>query len=298
MMKKRIVSILVFFSIIFALITSVMAIDAGTVQQLTAANNETKTDGDKTVTLTYTSAQLNDLTWYDKDDPTGSPDVTRPASGWWIGYKVTLPSGVTASEVTVERDIGGNKATGGFNPDVPGGNACSYWIGITENTIEGKTEEFTHATIVYKKDNEVFLTVVIKIDPSGVELKKDERMVTVDVDGVKFTLLKDKTLQEGLSASDLESLQSMIGDGTLVDRVTDEEVILSETVIDDDRELTVKAPVVPTPEPTPEVTPEPIPEEVKDTTPKTGTSIDLEKSIALGMLLSIVGLVVMKKYSK
>ena len=310
-MKKKIFSILA-LTIVFAMaitmlntVSAALATEAGKVEDITSASAKDETD--KTVTLTYTEEELNDLKWYDKDDPTGKAGLERPASGWWIGVKVTAPDSVNQENVAQAKYKYSNSSFKSFKNALDDAEAvsnlcCTHWLGIDNNDIEnhkGETE-FTLETITYDWDGDETpdLTVIIKVKPENVVLTEnptgsESRMVTVDVDGTKFTLKKGSTLNEGLSASDLAKLNAMIPEnGILVDEETGGAVDL-DVVIDSDKNYTIKVIETPAPEtPAPEATADEL-----DNTPKTGV-VDTTLAVTIIASISLAGIVAIKKYSK
>ena len=178
-----------------------------------------KDEDKKEVTITLTSEEINNLVWYEKDAPTYDDDVERPGNGWWIGFKLKLPSSVTPDEVTSDiTNIYGASDTKKFNPDNDTEDVCSYWTGIDENKLSGKTEVFTLATYKFHWDNQKTddLIVKINVNPENVKLTKDpSKMVTVKINDTIFTILKDKNLTTdeengGLTILEAEKLEKLM----------------------------------------------------------------------------------------
>ena len=184
-----------------------------------SGGNISKDEAKKEVTITLTSEEINKLTWYEKDAPTYDEDVTRPGNGWWIGFRLTLPSNVTPSEVTRDvTNVYGASDSKPFNADDNTTDVCSYWAGIDENKLEGKTSEFTLATYKFHWDSKKTddLTVIIRVNPESVKLTKDpSKMVTVKINDTAFTLLKDKNLtadadKGGLTEEEVKKLNKLM----------------------------------------------------------------------------------------
>lgn len=278
----------------------------------------TKNDDQKQVTITFTAEEINDLKWYSKDEPTYQEGVTRPGNGWWLGFKLTLPESVTPSKVTRDfTNVFGATDSKAFNADDEAENVCSYWLGIDENRLNGKTEEFTLGTYKFHWDNKetVDLTVIIKVDPEGVKLTKDpDKMVTVKVGDTIFTIEKGKNLttdkdKGGLTEQEAEKLNNLLKpkEGYVYVGLFDvkaQKVFELKQAVTEDLELEVRfakensgdvnqnTPPTDTPAETPTEQPT-----KKDTTPKTG-SINFELIFSGMAMISLVTAVIIKKYSK
>ena len=253
----------VLFIFIFSITNPVNAetveIDAGTDQDKVKIETLTdgaisKNDDTKEVTIKLTAEELNKLVWYEKDAPTYDEDVERPGNGWWIGFRLTLPESVEPSKVTSDiTNVFGASSSTQFNADDGKTNVCSYWLGIDENKLEGKTSEFVLATYKFHWDEQKTddLTLIVRVNPQGVKLTKDpDKMVTVKVNDTFFTLLKGKALTDdeetgGLTASEVEKLQKIMTPGEgyklvgIFDKATDKEFDLKDP-ISTDMELEVR----------------------------------------------------------
>lgn len=299
--------------------------------ELLSGGTISKDDDKKEVTITLTSEEINKLTWYEKDAPTYDDDVTRPGNGWWIGFRLTLPSSVTPSKVTRDvTNVYGASDSKPFNADNGKTDVCSYWLGIDENKLEGKTSEFTLGTYKFHWDEKKTddLTVTIRVKPEGVKLTKDpSKMVTVKINDTMFTMSKGKNLTSdetngGLTEQEVEKLNKLMEPEEgykflgLYVKGTDNKFDI-ETVINDDMELETKFEEIkenikpevkpsdtakdePTETPVSEQKPEQPKEEqpnqqpVKDTTPKTGL-INFELFATVAAVLSLTGIVFFKK---
>ena len=274
----------------------------------------TKDDDKKEVTMTLTAEEINKLTWYEKDAPTYDEDVTRPGNGWWIGFRLTLPSDVTPSEVTRDvTNVYGASDSKPFNADDNTTDICSYWMGIDEEKLEGKTAEFTLATYKFhwNRNKTDDLTVIIRVKPEGVKLTKDpSKVVTVKVNDTIFTMLKGKTLTSnkengGLTEQEVEKLNKLMEpeDGYkfagLYYKGTENKFDF-ETVINEDINLETRFEKISKEPVKDEPVQQPIPEQpkeekpVKDPTPKTGAE-NLELFATISAVLALTGIAIFKK---
>ncbi len=286
-------------------------VDSAKIETLTGGTI-TKDDNKKEVTMTLDAEEINKLIWYAKDDPTYDEDATRPGNGWWIGFRLTLPESVTPSKVTRDvTNVFGESDSKPFNSDNGKPNVCSYWLGIDENRLEGRTSEFVLGTYKFHWDDKdkVDLTVIIKVNPEGVKLTKDpDKLATVKINETFFTLQKGKTLTQdeengGLTEQEVEKLNKLMTPEEgykflgLYDKVTGEKFELT-TPVTGDLTLETRFEKVETPKEESKQEPEAQkPEEPKkegpkkDETPKTGVNPELIVLIFTGLsLIGIVGL--------
>ena len=309
-MKKKVLMVALFalvccvaftFANTVSAASSVVVENAGTVADITTSNGITQAEGN-VVTITYTKTELENLKWSPAD-----PEIGRNMNGWWIGFKVTAPDESYYSKESAKYtcpNTDGTTSTKNFKDvlDVADGNYCSYWMFVDQNELDEKGPEFILATYVFdwKGDSSNKLTVIIKIkDASGTQLKENNgsgssQMVTVTIDGVKFTMKKGETLDSLTSKYELALLDSLkkgaadeefVGffkeDGNEV-KVTDK--------IENDLELKARFKKIEK-----ATTTETKKEDKKDTTPKTG-SIDMVMYIAIAVAVAaLAGTVITKK---
>lgn len=327
-------------SIAYPVSAETVEIDAGTSQDKVQIETLTggaisKDDNKKEVTIKLTAQEINKLVWYEKDAPTYDDDVERPGNGWWIGFKLTLPTSVDPSKVTRDlTNVFGATSTAPFNADNDQPRVCSYWLGIDENRLEGKTSDFVLGTYKFHWDEKKTddLTVIIKVSPDGVKLTKDpDKMVTVKVNDKFFTLAKGKTLTDdketgGLTASEVEALNEIMKPGEgyklvgIFDKATDKEFDLKQAIstdmelevrfekidepnIDDTENPTVDDPTTEEPkkeDPKPEEPKTETPkaeETTKDKTPKTGV-VNMELFAIIVAGLSLAGIIIYRKNNR
>ncbi len=313
-MKKKILMVTllaVLFVLALALTNTVKATDI-TITDVTSLSGGTvssSTEG-KVYTLTLTKTDISKLVWHAIDDPTGQAGVDRVANGWDIGFKLTLSSDFTKGQLkAVYTDYEGIVRTN--SSCTPDTNASEYsaWVSLNENKLEGQTEVFQLAKFEFEIGTDK-ATVIVKVDPTDVELKlpEDGSVVKVTVDGYEFTMKKDKTLSAneengGLSeaeVADLEALMTKEGYkfvGLFI-KGTNTKFTLDQ-VISSDLELEVRFEKIPEKAVEEEPVEEPAEEKPaeKDDTPKMGT-IDVALISSVVAMVSVAGIVTVKKYSK
>lgn len=267
--------------------------NAGKVEDITSSN-KIENDDDKVVTITYTKTELEKLKW----DP-ANPEIGRTMNGWWIGFKVTAPDNgnYDKEKATFTRpNSDGTTTTKKFNDvvDTTNGNYCSYWFFIDQNTLNEKGSDFVLATYTFdwKGDDSNKLTVKIKIeDAEGTVLKENNgsgisQMVTVTIDGVKFTLKKGDTLASltsGYEARLLKSLKESKDDEEFIGFYKEDGTEVKETdKIDADTVLTAKFKTIEK-----ATTTETKKEDKKDTTPQTGV---VDYSVYMAIATAVVAL--------
>ena len=276
---------------------------AGTVTDITTSDSIAKVENSNNeITIVYKKAQLEALKWSE-----ANPGIGRTMNGWWIGFKVTAPDNgnYDKDKATFTRpNSDGTTTTKLFKDvlDTKEGKDCSYWYFIDQNILNEKGSDFVLATYTFdwKGDGSNKLTVKIQIkDAEGTVLKENNtsgtsQMVTVTIDGFKFTLKKGDTLTSLTSGYESRLINSLkkgkeneefIGffkeDGTTQVKETD--------VINEDTVLTAKFKKIE------KATTESKKDDKKDETPKTG-SIDLVMYLAIIVgITALAGTVVTKK---
>ena len=307
-MKKKILMVTllaVLFVLALALTNTVNAADDITITDVKSLSGGTlvKNEAGNLYTITLTKDQVNTLEWHAKGDPTGQPGVNRVANGWDIGFKLTLSETFTKGDLKVKYTNYENvvKSFDGTPDDTASEYSC--WVSLNENKLKGQKDVFQLAKFEFEIDGNK-ATVIVKVDPKDVELKlpNDGRMVKVTVGDYEFTMEKGKTLSAdedngGLSEAEVADLKGlMVKEGYkfvgLFVKGTDKEFTLDQ-VVTENIELETRFEKLPE-EPADEPEEEPV---EKDDTPKMG-AIDVALIASVIAIVSVSGIVAVKKYNK
>ena len=129
------------------------------------------------------------------------PSVGRNVDGYWIGVKITAPSGIDATKSKMTR----TGATKTFDSIKDGSDYAGLWVRVDENKLAAATDElvlqnykFTWVKTTSGSEDTVTtqnLTVKVKVDKEKIKLDK-EGTVEVKVGGKTFTLTKGKSLND------------------------------------------------------------------------------------------------------
>ncbi len=251
-MKNKILLVTLVFAIFLLCVVIANPVSAGTSNQIGNVTVSTLTGGsievnENTATVTLDSNAVNQLAWH----PAVEGEVKRPANGWWIGFKLTFDQPVNDKNVqcTYTNYLNESQGTKPINLDT--NTTYSSWVLINDNVLKGKEGELTVGTFKYTSDDStVDLTVVVKIsNPKEVKLKVPTNGVKVTVDGVTFTMEKNKTLKEGLTESEMADLDKLMTpkSGYRLDGLYDGDtkVDLESTKFSDNKDLKVKFEKIP-----------------------------------------------------
>ena len=309
--------------------------DYGTV---TAINGTTKgaIGGNETENVVLEFDTL-DLSWAKKENASGS-DSERYKNGWWIGIKVTAPDNADKSNATFKRKQYGEdwSADNSFDKYKDDTDYINLWAYLDNDILNANKSVFTLYEVKFDwKNSKPEQNITIKIDPTSgkLDLKTDgsdvSKIHVVDL-GIgatqtkkTFTMEKDKTLAEGLSASEKASFDAYKKIAGFVefykfagasydfktdkldsykgnkfdpekDQITEEEVTIVAYI---NNPTPVLNPTNPTPTSASAPASAPAPAGEKDSTPKTGVT-DIVCYVVAITVFSAMGIFALKNKSK
>lgn len=269
-------------------VTKIEALTGGTFDKEVTSNPASP------VTLTLSADEIKALKWYDKDDPTYQDGLVRPSSGWWIGFRLTFSEDVSTDtnkkvSATYTDYTGAVKGPQEISLDKDQTSVYTCWLGIDKNKVEGKTGEVRIGTFKYTNASGLDYTVIVKVkEAEKIVFTPDERAIEVKVGSHVFTMLKGKSLKEGLTEIEMKELEalltkegySFIG---LYKKGTETEVSLTDK-LSEDTELEIRFKKLPENKPA---------EKKKDPTPNTGVNVYAVAGAIL--VVSTLGVIVLNK---
>ena len=257
------------------------------------------------ITIKFTKTEIDNLKWVKFDDG----GENRGKNGWWLGFRVTAPITANLEKSTWTSDNG--TTNNSFQSVVDDGQKyCSFWIPLDEEILKAHTSPWDayKCQFTWKGESDDVigtLNVTINIDPTSAVLNKDpenssNEMIEVTVDGVKFTLAKGDSLNSlgKADAAKLEKLTKKDGhtfDGFFKSEGGKDVQVQMGDSLTEATTLKTKFTPIPVSNGGGQAPQQPAPE--KDVTPKTG-SVNQEVIFISLAIISLIGIVVIKKYSK